>query len=475
MNDRMKLRMSKELCALPRRSRYLLSSSPVGRLQICLSIGLLFMAVGCGESDSKSDKETSDVPAAAPAVPVHTATVVRQKLVPEFALVGTVTAIRRTVIGSPVEGRVLDVTIEAGDPVKARPKKEGSRDIQSAPPIVQLSTETIKLEIAAAEAELTRLKHELAELKSGSRPEEIARAKAELEAAKAVNEFAENRFKRATSLSESRVASTDELETAKSVALAAQQRLIAAQADLELAEAGPRTEQIDQAVARMEQQMQQIARLNVQLRHHSIYAPFDGFVVEKLAEAGQWLTRGAPVVEVVALDPIDVVVHVPEAVVHQLSIGDDVPLRVAALPKEHQALTGKIEGISPSADQRARTFPVRIRLDNPVYRGEFLLRDGMQARATLSGEPQQALMVPKDALVLGGQMPVLMLAEETPDGKHIAVRVEVETGVAQDSLISIIGDLQEGRKVVISGNERLQAGQLLAVTDKSDAPEPDAD
>jgi RND family efflux transporter MFP subunit len=371
-------------------------------------------------------------------------------------------------VGSPVDGRVTDVHIEAGDSVEMENPKSGDNQY-SGKPIVQLSTETVSVEIAAATAELTRLEHELQELETGNRPEEVTRAKAKWEAVKAALDLAESQLKRAESLRRSNAISAEDFETARSAALTAKQDLIAAAADYELTNAGPRSEQIAQAVAKVSQQKQEVARLNILRQYHIIRAPFGGHVVQKHTEVGQWLNRGDPVAEIVALDPIDVIVHVPESLVNQLEIGNKVPLHVAALPEGLEALQGTIHGIGPSADQRARTFPVRIRLRNPVRDGNHLLRDGMQARAVIPGTPRSTLLISKDALILGGPTPVVMIASPKDDGLTVAVQVDVETGVALGSTIEVLGDLQAGQQVIVDGNERIRAGQVLRVINRAQA------
>ena len=72
-------------------------------------------------------------------------------------------------------------------------------------------------------------------------------------------------------------------------------------------------------------------------------------------------------------------------------------------------------------------------------------------------------MVPKDALILGGRLPVVMVADMTSETEGVAVRIEVETGMARGELIEVTGELAAGQKVVVDGNERLQPGQLVRV------------
>ncbi len=432
-------------------------------LLACVTFPLLSM-VGC--SSPISDTAAATVARTSPPpVAVRTAPVIRREVVPETTLVGTVTAVRRSIVGSPVDGRVTDVQIEAGDSVEMENPKSGNQ--YSGKPIVQLSTETVSVEIAAATAELTRLEHELQELETGNRPEEVTRAKAKWEAAKAALDLAESQLKRTESLRRSNAISAADFETGRSTALTAKQDLIAAAADYELMNTGPRSEQIAQAVAKVSKQKQEVARLNILRQYHTIRAPFGGHVVQKHTEVGQWLSRGDPVAEIVALDPIDVIVHVPESLVNQLEIGNKVPLHVAALPEGLEALQGTIHGIGPSADQRARTFPVRIRLRNPARDGNYLLRDGMQAKAVVPGTPRSTLLISKDALILGGPTPVMMIASPKDDGQTVAVQVDVETGVARGSTIEVLGDLQAGQQVIVDGNERIRAGQVLRVINRT--------
>jgi multidrug efflux pump subunit AcrA (membrane-fusion protein) len=74
------------------------------------------------------------------------------------------------------------------------------------------------------------------------------------------------------------------------------------------------------------------------------------------------------------------------------------------------------------------------------------------------GKKISALLVPKDALVLGGPSPVVYVIDEAT----MTVRpLPVETGVAVDATIQVKGPFQAGMKVVTKGNERLRPGQAV--------------
>jgi len=138
-----------------------------------------------------------------------TAAVVQREVAEGRTFVGTVLPSRRSVIGSAVEGRVLDLKVNDGDWVK-----EGDT-------LAELRTVTIKLELEAAQAELEVRKHALDESKS-SLPVEKQQAQAALARTQAVSAYAKARLTRAEALfAKGGTTSQEELEQNRSVSLAA--------------------------------------------------------------------------------------------------------------------------------------------------------------------------------------------------------------------------------------------------------------
>jgi len=387
--------------------------------------------------------------------------VVQREVAAGQTFVGAVVPPRRSVIGSAVDGRVSALYVDAGDAVG--PPQADEAGTERGQPIAQLLTDTISIEIASARAEMLLRQHELAEMEAGSRPEAIAEAKARLGAAQALKDFAKARFERTKSLFEqANTASLDELEQALSASVAAEQNHAAASATADLAIAGPRQEHIEQARARLAMATEDVNHLESQKAKYTLRAPFEGYVVAKHTEVGAWVSRGDPVAEVIELDPIEIDVTVPEAFVAHVRTGAAAQIHVDAVPD--QALTGTVARIIPDADLRSRTFPVKIRLANPKAEDGHLLKSGMLARVTLAvGPPIQALLVPKDALVLGGPQPSLMVVTMDPKTKQETVRpVPVQLGVTDGSLIQVIGNLVPTDKIVVIGNERVRPGQPIA-------------
>jgi RND family efflux transporter MFP subunit len=359
-----------------------------------------------------------------------------------------------------VDGRVVELFVNDGDPVGMLEAEEGKSP--QGQPLAQLLTETISIEIEAKRAEMELRQQELAEMLAGSRPEEIARTKAQLGATQALMEFAKSRLERTKALFEqAKTASLEEYEGALSAALAAGQNHAAAQAAHDLVLAGPRKEQIEQARARLAIASEEVKQLESQRAKYTIRTRFEGYVVVKHVDEGAWVSRGDPVAEVVALDPIEVDVTLPERSITHVRLGASVSVHIDSVP--NQTFMGTVARIVPQADLRSRTFPVKIRLANPKSDDGHLLKAGMLAHVTLAVGPSvQALLVPKDSLVLGGPQPVVMAVVTDRTTKQATVRkVEVTLGIAQGSLIQVMGDLAAGQQVVVVGNERLRPGQPI--------------
>jgi HlyD family secretion protein len=366
------------------------------------------------------------------------------------ATLGTITPTRRATIGSAVDGRVVEFLVREGD----RVEKDQA--------LASLLTATIKLELDAAEAELLLRREELTELQNGSLPEEIAQARARLEATRVVVEYLQKNKERFAQLGSSSAVSVSEYENAISLWLEADQRYEEAKAAYQLAIDGPRPERIKQAEARVAMQTAVCERLRDQIAKHTMYSRFAGYVTAEFTEVGQWLARGEPVAEIIALDEVDVLAKVPEAHIPFIHLDAAVTVEVPAL--RGSKLTGRVSAIIPEADERSRTFPVKVRLANEKNAaGELLLKAGMLARASLAtGEKKRVIMVPKDALVLGGAASMIWVIDESslePAQGSMreanALAIPVATGLEEGDWIEVIGDIRPGTKVVVRGNERI--------------------
>lgn len=418
----------------------------------------------------------------APAVATH--------IEPRQIFVGTVMPLRRAVIGSAVDGRVVEVPIDIGVRVAAGQK------------LAQLLTETISLELEAAEHELSLREEELRLLKEFTLPDEITEAEATLATNAALADHVASRFNLLKSLFEERGAVLpQELSEAGSAKEGAVAKATAARRRLELLKENQAT-RIAQAESRVRVQTALVHRLRDMKKKHTVISRFNGYVVAKHTEIGQWANRGDLVAEVVAIDDVEIEAGVLEDHAQALRVGLPITVQVPSIKKTFQ---GYVSKINPQADPRTRTVPVKVRVSTTPFNEYQLiavqmlgggppqawhhayceehgpaLKAGMLAQMELPVDvPRQALLVPKDALVLGGETKRLWVVKSPAPGKDgftegDAQLIPVNTGAAKGGWIQVEGDLRPGDLVVSKGNERLVAppGTPVAVHWQGEEPLP---
>ena len=199
--------------------------------------------------------------------------------------------------------------------------------------------------------------------------------------------------------------------------------------------------------------MAEVERLQIDLARKSIRSPFDGIVVKRWVDRGEWLQPGSAVATVARDDMIDIVVELPEIFTRNIRIGMDVKVKVGG-----KEMKGIAFAFVPKGDVATRTFPIKIRMSNTLS-----LIEGMEARVSLpSGESRRTFMVPRDAILpTMGQTVIFAVIDSK--AKMISVKVIGYQG----EMVGIEGEgLVEGMKVVVKGNERLRDGQMVTILPK---------
>jgi HlyD family secretion protein len=211
---------------------------------------------------------------------------------------------------------------------------------------------------------------------------------------------------------------------------------------------------------RVDQLQAQIERYLYDLSRARVLAPFNGYITKQHAEIGQWVGEGGAVVELIDIDNVEIEVDFPERYVNEVKVGDRVYVSFDALPGVK--VEGKVLSIVPQADLNARTFPVKVGVENK----EHIIKSGMVARVSfLVGEPVVSKFVPKDAIVERDNLRFVFVVEN-----GIVKPVPVNTGISYKSLIEVFGPVNVGELVVIRGNERLRPGQPVNVVKQDGIP-----
>jgi HlyD family secretion protein len=163
--------------------------------------------------------------------------------------------------------------------------------------------------------------------------------------------------------------------------------------------------------------------------------------------------RADQVVDLIDLSIIEVVVDVPERFFVNLEPGNEVFVTVKSLFRK--PMKEKILAIFPKGDPSARTFTVKIAINNP----DMKIKGGMEAHAAFNVlEEQESLVVHKDAVVIAGKERLVFAVRN-----GFATPVPVVIIGHFENSVAVEGDLKPGDKVVIRGNERLRPGQPVKV------------
>lgn len=190
-----------------------------------------------------------------------------------------------------------------------------------------------------------------------------------------------------------------------------------------------------------------LQRSQYQYTHSDIRAPFDGRVVARLIQAGEYATPGKAVVRLVNTGSLEVSVQSPIDAAHYVKEGSQL---IVVL--QNKPVTGTIRAIVPVGDVASRTIEVRVTL--PA--GSGLVGDAAKVYLP-SAAPHDVLAVPRDALILREESTYIFKV----DRKNQAQRVAVVTGAEEGPLVEIKGLVSAGERVIVRGAERLETGQKV--------------
>jgi RND family efflux transporter MFP subunit len=322
---------------------------------------------------------------------------------------GEIRAVRQAALAAAEEGLVLSVSVEIGEWVR------------EAQVLARLDDRLRALDLDRRHAERRAAEATIAEHESM-----IAKARRDLD--------------RLKDLQKSAGASQNEVDDAMTQLSADEARLARAVADAESARVDERTAE-------------------KRLADMVIEAPFAGSVTRKIIEAGEWVSAGDAVIELVSIDSVDAMLDVPERFIAPLSSDNArVELRVPAL---NRVIEAPVTSVMAMGDRLARTFAVRVRIDNTESgpaRGA--LRPGMSVVGLVpTGEPVEALTVHKDGVL------------RNDAGSYVYFEAGGAATVAPVEMLYAVGErvvvrstlLKPGMRVVTEGNERVFPGQPLAV------------
>ena len=198
--------------------------------------------------------------------------------------------------------------------------------------------------------------------------------------------------------------------------------------------------------------VRRLERLQLKLEKSKVKAPFNGIVLEKLKDLGDWLGHGDVVARLGSTSGVRAIIPVAERLIPHQEPGREYEVSLPAIGK---TIIGSFTGWVPFAEVRSKSSYMKIAL--PYEKGMI---ENMSAEVQIAtAAPRELLIIPRAALLQNQAAPSVYTVA---DGKAV---------VADVTIIARTGDrigvesrqLQPGMPVVVEGNDRLQPGQAVNI------------
>ncbi len=440
------------------------------RKQSSFILALLSIAAvlssACGRS-TDANSNTNTQPAT---VAVKTAQAVIKPIPSYIEATGNLASDEQTDVAPAIAGKVVEVNFDIGSYVKQGDVllRLDSRD--AAIRVEQAKAQAEQQRQAAAQAE-ANVAQAIANLRStqdrlGIKDGQTFRVNdfPQVRAVSPQLELAEREFQRAErllatgdvsrSLYDQRKAQRDQLrgqlEEARSNAAVAIRAINIAQTGVETAKAAAAAARAGIATAET-----QIAAAQKTLSDNAVYAPISGYVSERSANLGEYISPSAPntkIATIMRTSTLRVRIDIPEQYIGKVATGQGVSLQASSHPDRNFA--GTVARISPSIDPTSRALTVEAEVQNV----EGLLKPGqfVTVRITQS-QPEPAVMVPVSAIRTTGETNSVFVIR---DG--IARQQFVQTGLLENDMIQIRQGVIEGDVVAVENVAALNDGVLVA-------------
>ncbi len=397
-------------------------------------VGVALFAIACG--GSKANVRTEDGPAAAPVtVEVSTAAAITRQLPRFFEATGSLAGDQQTDVAPSIAGKVVAIGVELGSYVK-----RGQM-------IVRLDEVDLKLRVDQAQAQLDQAKGALrqAEEKVGMRPGQSFEPNRvpEVASARVACELAEKNLRRAEKLIETGdiARSFYDEQKARRDQLKEQYEVAASKARQDFAA-------VATARASVSNAQSQLGLAKRSLSYVLVYSPIDGYVSERNADLGEYVSPTTKVATVVRINPLRIRIDIPEQAIPEVQLGQSVSVTTSAWPDKN--FSGRIARISPNVTPTSRTLTVEAEIEN----GDGALKPGQFATVRiLEPRPVAAVLVPARAVRTESGVSRLFVIK---DG--LAQQRLVQLGQTEGDLVEIKSGVAEGEQVATNNVEHLADG-----------------
>ncbi len=410
-----------------------------GKLKFAAFLVVLVAIAGfiasCGGSRANVRKAETTAANQPVAVEVTTAAAIKRELPRFFEATGSLAGDQQTDVAPQTSGKVIAVGVDIGSRV------------QRGQMLVRLDDAELKLRVDQAVAQLGQTKAAVrqAEEKIGLRPGQTfdPNRVAEVAAARVALDLAEKNLRRAEKLIESGDVSRSFYDEQR-----ARRDQLKEQYEVALAQARQNYAAVEVARTNVANAEAQLALARKNLSYANIPAPIDGYVSERTADLGEYVSPQQKVATIVRTNPLRIRIDIPEQAIPEVRVGQSVSVTTSAWPDKNFA--GRVARIAPNVSATSRTLTVEAEIENSggaLKPGQFATVRILQERA----EP--AVLVPARAVVTEAGVSRVFVIK---DG-HAEQRL-VQTGQTEGDLIEIKTGVAADEQVATSSLEQLSDG-----------------
>jgi HlyD family secretion protein len=292
---------------------------------------------------------------------------------------GYVIAKHQVLVSPQVSGRILRLNIEEG------------RCVTKGDILAEVDQTEYLADFNQLQGALQRSQAELSELETGSRPQEIASAQAELAEQEEILPQFKSEFDRLSGLVASNTVSASEFEQARSNFLGAKRRIERLKLTLDMLKEGPRKERIEMARAAVTQAEAALAKSQWRLDNCTIRAPISGTILKKNAEEGNLVNPVAfngsfSICDIADLSDLEIDLNIQERDIAKVFVGQRCEVKPEAFPKRYEATVSRL---MPIADRAKGAIPVRVAVRVPEEEQGVFLKPEMSAVVVFYGSNEK--------------------------------------------------------------------------------------
>jgi multidrug efflux pump subunit AcrA (membrane-fusion protein) len=365
------------------------------------------------------------------------------------------------ITGEVVASNSVQIRAMNEGPLAFCPWREGDR-VEKGQKVIEIDRPTYRGEVDAAQATLAVTERKLADLKAGTRPEEIRAAREAVRKLEECHAFAKTDMDRIEVLVKDGALPGEAVEKARVNYAKCNGDLMSAREQVAKLEAGPTATQIAVQQALVKEAREKLNLARARLEECVVRAPFTGLITRVYVRPGDVVAAKTPLLDI--MDPSSLVVRfsVPEWAASAVRNGAEAKVALDAIPGKTYA--AEVVRVYPQLEAGTRTRISEVKLSDT---GDGDVVPGMFARVSLAVKTvENAIMVPESAVLKqsDGKKAVFVIA----DGKASIRGVTV--GTEQRGRVQILSGLQSGESVVVAGGDNLKDGMPVRVAETHDVP-----